>query len=86
MGHDEGELSHAGRLTLARREDWLYHSHDRLEPPLDFGIFGLYRLLGPQSNLQLLVRLLRSELADPLLQRLDLQLSAFSNGSLGLAV
>lgn len=64
----------------------LEHGDNASEAAFDIGIFLLDGLLGTKDGLEFLVGLLARELVDAALKSLDLVLSAFADGALGLAV
>lgn len=72
--------------TSRRAQNGLDDAHDALESLPDVGIFGLDRLLLAQHNLEIVIGLLALEIADALVQAVDLRLGALSDGALGLAV
>jgi hypothetical protein len=77
------------RLTIETTRcphNGLDDAHDTLEPLLDVCILCLHRLFLAEHHLQVMVRLLVLEVADALIQAVNLVLCALANGALGLAV
>lgn len=72
--------------TTRGTQNRLNDAHDALEALPDVGIFGLDGLLLAQHNLQVMVRLLALEVADALVQTVNLRLGALSYRALRLAV
>jgi hypothetical protein len=85
-------LQHAARCSgrtieaALRAQDGLDDAQHALEALLDIGILGGDGVLLLQHHLQVVVRLLVLEVADALIQAVDLVLGALANGTLGLAV
>lgn len=73
-------------VTLRGAQEGLKQSYDRGQAVLDVGILGLDGLLGAYCGLEFLVGLLRSQVANPALQSLNLVFGTLADGSLGLAI
>lgn len=73
-------------VTLRGAQEGLKQSYDGGQPVLDVGILGLDGLLGTYCGLELLIGLLRGQVAYPAFQSLNLVLGALADSSLGLAV